>query len=317
MADSTNLSPEPPIPASPVPSIPLNPVSVPPLSHHPRWVYLAYVGAAIIGYALSLLRGEHPTITLPVLPLESAAVAPDAAELDRRIAADTKAAHAQYAALSENGEALYYCPVREQLNETPKLEARIPGPKIFWTVKPKAYPDYDLTEKDVVNTFSNAWAAWDKGAVINPSYVVWGSGSAVNVSSHFQHIDGPGQVLAWSELADGSKRMLTQRYDDERWSQDVKAGRISLKQVCIHEIGHALGLQHDASNSGSLMAPVLNAKILEPTDRDFERLYGLGYDRRVVTPPTASPDTISVPATFRIQDLMTEFDKRGLKLVPK
>jgi len=60
------------------------------------------------------------------------------------------------------------------------------------------------------------------------------------------HREGPGGVLAWSQLPPG--RNLKQSYDDaERWhwkSVDPAPGTIGLIHVIRHEWGHALGLGH-------------------------------------------------------------------------
>jgi hypothetical protein len=280
--------------------------------------YVRYVVCAIVGAAVYWITNGRVQIPNPVvLPQNqpSASVTPEK-EIDQKVKEDAKSAREQFAGVNFGmDDPPHVCGVREQLNETARLEARIPGPKIFWTVQPKAYPEFGLANEDVVGAFTDAWAAWDAGAVINPAYVPWGSpNQPTNVSSHFQFIDGPGNVLAWSELADGTKRTLTQRYDDEKWSREAKSGRISMKQVAMHEIGHALGLQHDANNSGSLMAPVLNSKIDEPTSRDFQRLYALGYDRRVAPPSPKGPKLIPLPVLIKESDLIDAIRAAGHKV---
>jgi len=63
------------------------------------------------------------------------------------------------------------------------------------------------------------------------------------------------------------------------------------------------------------MAPVLNSKINDPTPRDFERLFALGYDRRVVPPtPPSDAGTLSVPVTIKTQDVIDGLTKMGYKV---
>jgi hypothetical protein len=298
--------------------MPSNPLTSDNIKSVIKNAYVRYLVCALVGAAVYWLTNGRIQLPPPPLPqTEATAPATPESEIDKKVKADAAAARQLAAAfVMDDDISLPICGVVEQLNETPRLEARIPGPKIFWTVQPKAYPEFSLTEQEVIAAFTDAWAAWDKGAVINATYVPWGSpNQPTNVASHFKFIDGPGNVLAWSELADGTKRTLTQRYDDEKWSREAKSGRISMKQVAMHEIGHALGLQHDTNNSGALMAPVLNSKINEPTVRDFERLFALGYDRRVVPPsPPSDTSTLLVPVTIKTQDVIDGLAKMGYKV---
>jgi hypothetical protein len=304
--------------------MPSNPLTSDNIKSIIKNAYVRYVVCALVGAAVYWLTNGRIQLPPPPLPQTEVPVQLATPEIviDQKVKEDAKAARERIAGVNlDVDDAPHVCGVGEQLNETPRLEARIPGPKIFWTVQPKAYPEFGLDVEDVVGAFTDAWAAWDKGAVINATYVPWGSANQpTNVASHFKFIDGPGNVLAWSELADGTKRTLTQRYDDERWSREAKSGRISMKQVAMHEIGHALGLQHDANNSGALMAPVLNSKIDEPTPRDFERLFALGYDRRVALPPPPNPKEpkfIPLPVLVKESDLIDAVRAAGHKVDDK
>lgn len=104
-------------------------------------------------------------------------------------------------------------------------------------------------------------------------------------------IDRPGQVLAWSELPDGSDRPLTQQYDtSERFVIAVRpdSGYIDVVAVVCHEMGHALGLDHAANGSPDLMAPIYQPGRRVPQQGDVKRIQKL-YGPPATTPPPAVP----------------------------
>lgn len=99
-------------------------------------------------------------------------------------------------------------------------------------------------------------------------------------------IDRQFQVLAWSELPDGSDRPLTQKYDtSEPWVIAVNppSSRIDLVAVACHEIGHAIGLDHSRPGTGDLLEPTYAAGRRVPQRGDIERVLSL------YGPPTGSP----------------------------
>lgn len=106
-------------------------------------------------------------------------------------------------------------------------------------------------------------------------------------------IDGPGKVLAWSELPPGDDRPLTQRYD----TGDDYARATGLEEVVCHELGHAIGLTHDGEDSGSLMAPYYRRGLKTPQKRDAERIQALYPERREAPAPTPTPTPTPAPET--------------------
>lgn len=167
-----------------------------------------------------------------------------------------------------------------------------PAPRLPWHVDLSGYRG-TLLPASLVEAFRLAWSWWAEIAEITP-VMVQTAGQAL-IRKHFARIDGPGGVLAWSELADNTQQPKTQRYDNgDNWivSETMSGGRIDIARVICHEIGHVLGLEHDGRNSGSLMAPFVSATVRKPTSRDGERLLALGYQKRT-TPlpdPTNPPD---------------------------
>lgn len=84
--------------------------------------------------------------------------------------------------------------------------------------------------------------------------------------------DGPSGVLAWMELPNGSGQPVHGIFDlDETWSNDPNLD-IYLLAVSAHELGHALGLDHDADIGVALMDPMYNRRISRPQPNDVRRI---------------------------------------------
>lgn len=93
-------------------------------------------------------------------------------------------------------------------------------------------------------------------------------------------IDGPRGVLGRSQLPPA--RPVMQEYDNaEDWQNEIDP-----LTVIEHELGHALGLQHDP-RPGALMSAFYDPAIREPTPRDVARIRAL-YGAPV-TPPSPEP----------------------------
>lgn len=105
-----------------------------------------------------------------------------------------------------------------------------------------------------------------------------------DVGSGRRHdFDGPGGVLAWSEMPCGSERQLQQMYDrDERWSQSM------LLAVVCHEIGHAIGIPH--IQAGNLMAPYYDPDVTGPQAGDIAEAVRRYGQPQPEVPPTTGED---------------------------
>ncbi len=216
--------------------------------------------------------------------------------------------------LAKEEAPIYFCGRVEELVDN--LNTR-PWPlkQLSWNVNTQGYKG-GISEIRLQEAFKVAWAAW--GAYLDMTVVNTLDPSKAHVVSKFGTIDGGGNVLAWSELSDGTLVPKNQLYDaGEAWEIEANPTQIDLVRVACHEIGHALGLTHDDPGSHALMAPVYDRQVRFPTSRDVSRLLALGYKAKVKDPNDPGPTIPPLNLTIDAKVIMDALDKAGFKVEKK
>jgi hypothetical protein len=115
--------------------------------------------------------------------------------------------------------------------------------------------------------------------------------TAANITLSAVNLGGPGGVLADSMLPCGAtaRSTMRQRYDtSELWHAGEGKppnGRVSLRAVVLHELGHALGIDHLAPNGPTgVMQPYYRDDVLDLLPPDVEQAV-----RRYGEPKTKPP----------------------------
>jgi hypothetical protein len=135
--------------------------------------------------------------------------------------------------------------------------------------------------------YERAFGLWERVCGIRARFVPDPAAARIHMGAG--HIDGPSNVLAWSELPCGGVRSVTQRYDTgEQWALDGESG-IRLVVVACHEIGHALGIPH--ISAGNLMQPSYSGRISEPQAGDIREAIAR-YGPPTGVPPVPDPTPI-------------------------
>ncbi len=183
-----------------------------------------------------------------------------------------------------------------------------PSPEIrYYVTNPAGFPG--LSRDQVRAAFAWAWDRWAAVCGIAPEEV--GDPAKAHVVIECARIDRAGQVLAWSELADGTARQKAQRYDSsEAWASvpdaTVPRQKIDLNRVACHEIGHVLGLPHIAS--GNLLQPLYDPSIWAPRAGDVREAQArYGPPLRPAAPPPEPPSggwTVTLEGTGDLRNVV-------------
>lgn len=175
-----------------------------------------------------------------------------------------------------------------------QTQARWPQKRIGWTIL-RLFPG--VTADVQRRACEDAFTAWAAVCGVEPYFEATAANALILIGT--RGIDGPGGVLAESQLPNGTLRPVQQWYDSERWvvAADPPPGTIDLLRVLMHEIGHALGIGH--IESGNLLQPTYSLRIRAPQAGDVREAQAR-YGPPAKTPPPP-PGSASDVLTIQVR----------------
>ena len=222
----------------------------------------------------------------------------------------------KWAGLKVDGKA---GPVTRHSLSTPRLcgtpdqiargQCKWPMKSVSWSIKDSLPGVPDAAYKEAAH-----WATrqWNEACGVKLQYKQ--NHRTANVWMTVKNLGGPGGVLADSQLPCGATAtsQMIQRYDSsELWFAELgqpPQGRISLPTVCVHELGHAIGISHLPPNGQpAIMQPFYNPSMLSLLGPDIEEARDRYGSSDINPPPSAGGYWVTVriqtdtePTTERI-----------------
>ncbi len=168
------------------------------------------------------------------------------------------------------------------------------GATVTWSIATANYPsdpfkfDTSIGDARFIAVIRDAFDAWER--VTNINFVEVSDSSTVDIRLGYQNIDGPsgtlgealryyiGSELVESFIAFDSEENWNVNFGEASWG-------ISAYWTALHEIGHAIGIDHSDDSGAIMYAFYNNAQFLTQDDIDAaQAIYGAS-----VTTPTVSP----------------------------
>ncbi len=132
--------------------------------------------------------------------------------------------------------------------------------------------------QNAVQEALNVWAAQaplsftlvsDSGPLPTAADTSYPAGSTPNLRFGHHTFDGPSNVLAHAYFPNPGSGLAGDLHFDngESWATAPASGKIDFLEVCVHEIGHTLGLNHEPSppaGQNAIMNPFYGARFSGP-----------------------------------------------------
>jgi hypothetical protein len=169
------------------------------------------------------------------------------------------------------------------------------GGTVTWSIDTTSGQFFDFISNVVPNFLSEITAAFDRWEhTANIDFVQVADSSSVDIRLGEFPLDGPSNLLGQTQYSfSGSLFNFAEIAFDsaENWTD------VLLYEVALHEIGHALGLDHHTADA-SIMEPILDPSItdLQPYDiAAIQNLYGTAPPRVIADVTFGNTDAYFIP----------------------